>query len=161
MKKTPFLRTPYNYDTNDASDETALRCEDPTLTKQAFAEEVDINTIVRRFNLTGQLPENVHMPTYADFEDIFDFQTAMNAVRQAEESFNEMPAHIRARFHNNAAEFVDFCSDEDNRPEAEKLGLVQKKSEPKQEPATGTQKTTVPPLPGGQLAETKGKTDTK
>ena len=43
--KAPFLRTPYNYDTVAASNESGLGCEDPTLTQQQFAEESDINTI--------------------------------------------------------------------------------------------------------------------
>ena len=126
----PFVRSPYNYDVDEVSVSTGLRCDDLSLAKQSFAEECDINTIVRRFNLTGQLPENVGAPTYADFEEVFDFHTAMNAVAKAHESFDEMPADVRARFHNNPAEFVDFCSDDSNRPEAEKLGLVFPKAEP-------------------------------
>lgn len=120
----PFLRTAYNYDMNAAGDESGLKCEDPTLTKQSFAEEVDINTIVKRFNLTGQLPENIHMPTYADYDEVFDFHSAMDAVRKAQESFDAMPAEVRTRFHNDPAELVDFCQDADNLEEARKLGLV-------------------------------------
>lgn len=120
----PFVRNAYNYDRNLASDESGLRCDDVSLTKQSFAEEADINTIVRRFHLTGQLPENVRAPQYQDFEGVFDFHSAMNAVAAAGESFDAMPAEVRSRFHNNPAEFVDFCSDAANREEAVKLGLV-------------------------------------
>lgn len=119
-----FVRTPYNYDRNKASDQSGLACKDATRTQQHFAEEVDINTIVRRFNLTGQLPTNIRMPEYGDFENAFDFHTAMNAIRQAQESFMAMPANIRARFHNDPGEFVDFVADDANRAEAEKFGLV-------------------------------------
>lgn len=122
--KTIFLRTPYNYDMNKAGDESGLHCKDDSRTKQSFAEEADINTIVRRFHISGELPTNVRMPTYADFGEVFDFQTAMNAIREAQESFMAMPAHVRARFHNDPAEFVDFCSNQANRAEAEKLGLI-------------------------------------
>lgn len=128
--KAPQLRAQHNYDTNKASDESALACKDPSLTKQADAEDADINTIVKRFNITGQLPTNVRMPTYGDFTDIPDFQQAQNAIRMATESFNAMPAHVRARFHNDPHEFVQFCSDESNRAEAEKLGLVAPKPAP-------------------------------
>lgn len=120
----PELRSGFNYDRDRVSLETGLRCEDPSLAKQSFADECDINTIVRRFNLTGQLPEGVHAPTYQDFEGVWDFQSAMNAVREAQESFDAMPAGIRARFHNDPQEFVEFCSMEENRAEAEKMGLV-------------------------------------
>lgn len=123
--KPPFLRTPYNYNRDEATNETGIDCSvEPSRTQQHFAEEADINTIVRRFHLTGELPQNVRMPSNADFDGIFDFQSAMNAIRAAEESFAAMPAEIRYRFHNNPHEFVEFCSDDANRPEAEKLGLV-------------------------------------
>jgi len=122
-----FVRSEYNYDRDKASDESGLRCEDLSLTKQSFAEECDINTIVRRFGISGELPQNVVMPTYQDFEGVFDFQTAMNAILQANESFMSMPAEVRARFNNNPALFVDFCSDDANMEEAIKLGLVVKK----------------------------------
>lgn len=121
----PFLRTPYNYDRLAASDESAVDCSvEPSLAKQSFADECDINTIVRRFGLTGQLPSDVRAPVYQDFEEVFDFQSAMNAVRSAQESFLAMPAGVRARFGNDPQAFVEFCSDVGNRAEAEKLGLV-------------------------------------
>lgn len=120
-----FVRNPYGYDRDLASADSALYCDDPSLAQQSAAEESDINVIVRRFGLTGQLPVGLRAPTYGDFGDqIFDFQSAMNAVRQADESFMRMPAQVRSRFHNSTQEFVDFCSDEGNRAEAEKLGLV-------------------------------------
>lgn len=131
----PFLRTAYNYDMNEAGDESGIDClfnrdtgeQTPSKTQQQFAEECDINTIVRRFNLTGQLPTGVRMPTYGDFENVPSYQEAMNAIRAADEAFMEMPAEVRARFNNDPARFVDFCSDPANRAEAEKLGLVDKK----------------------------------
>jgi len=64
----PAIRNRYNYDRRENSENNALYIdstkEEENLTKQEFAEEVDINTILRRFNITGQLPENVRMPTY-------------------------------------------------------------------------------------------------
>lgn len=121
----PFVRDPYNYDAHAVSRETGLSCEgDPGVTHQSFAEECDINTIVRRFGLSGELPEAVRMPTYADFTHVSDFHSAMNAIAAAKESFETLPAEVRARFNNDPGAFVDFCSDERNRPEAEKLGMV-------------------------------------
>lgn len=119
-----FVRTPYNYDRNAASDESGLKCEDVSLAKQEFAEEVDINTIIHRFKLDGELPSGVRMPTYGDFTGVTDFQSAMEQVAQAREAFERMPARVRERFDNDPAKFVDFCSDEKNLPEAAKLGLV-------------------------------------
>jgi phage internal scaffolding protein len=123
--KTPFLRTAFNYDRNLAGDESGLDCSDfPSLCQQSFADECDINTIVRRFGVSGELPTGVRMPTYGDFVGVKDFHTAMNAVAKAHEAFDAMPASVRTRFHNDPGEFVAFCSDADNRKEAIKMGLV-------------------------------------
>lgn len=131
-----FLRTPYNYDVDAVSFETGLLCEDATRTQQQFKDESDINTIVERFNLTGQLPQDVRPPQYADFEGVFDFKSAMNAIRQAEESFMAMPADVRYRFMNDPQRFVEFCSDPANVDEARKLGLAMPSLD-KQIPAEG------------------------
>lgn len=120
----PFIRSPYNYDMNEASDASGLACRDESRAKQSFAEECDINTIVRRFGLTGHLPVGVRMPSYGDFSQVVDYHTAMNAIASANESFDRMPAEVRARFNNSPAAFVEFCSNEENRAEAVKLGLV-------------------------------------
>lgn len=119
-----FLRTGHNYDRDEASLESGVLNDSPSLTKQSFAEECDINTIVERFGLTGELPTDIRAPQYADFDEIFDYHSAMNAVAQAREAFDAMPADVRARFSNDPGAFVDFCADENNRDEAVKLGLV-------------------------------------
>lgn len=124
MIDAPFVRSAYNYDMNQAGDESGLKCEDPSLTKQSFLEESDINTIVRKFGVTGDMPSNVRMPTYGDFTTVHDFKSAMDSIALANESFDQMPAEVRARFHNDPQEFLQFCSDENNRQEAERLGLV-------------------------------------
>lgn len=122
--KTVFLRTPYNYDTNQASDEAGLRCDDPSLTQQQFKEEADINTIVDRFLRSGVLPTPVNMPQYVDYEGVFDFQSAMNVVRAADENFMRLDAKIRSRFNNSPQEFLEFFADPANTEEAIRLGLA-------------------------------------
>jgi len=107
-----------------ASDESALRCEDLSLAVQDQRDEVDINTIVRRFGLTGQLPSDVRAPQFGDFTGVRDYQSAMNAVLEAEASFMLMPAEVRARFDNDPQAFLEFCSDAANKDEARKLGLL-------------------------------------
>ncbi len=135
-KSSVFLRTPYNYDTMQVSNETGLECLDESLAQQHAKDETDINTIVRRFGLTGELPSGVRAPQYGDFTSATDYHTAMNAVISANQSFMQLPADVRARFNNDAGAFVDFCSDDKNRDEAQKLGLiVGSSSEPVSNPA--------------------------
>jgi phage internal scaffolding protein len=127
------------YDNHDArSNEFGLKCLDPSLTQQQFKEESDINTIVDRFMKTGHLPEPASMPQYVDYEGAFDFQSAMNVVRQADENFMRMDAKVRARFHNSPQEFLEFFANPDNADEAVRLGLAvpaQPKEFPKSAPA--------------------------
>lgn len=132
--KSPFLRTPYNYDTNAASNESGLHCEDATLTQQHFKDETDINNILRQFNITGQLPENTLSPRYGDFTGISDYQSALNAVIAAESEFDSLPAQIRARFNNNPEELINFIDNDQNYDEAVKLGLVDSKTEASVQP---------------------------
>lgn len=122
--KSVFLRTPFNYDTNQVSDETGLACRDDSLTQQQFKEEADINTIVDRFLRSGVLPTPVNMPQYVDFEGVFDYQTAMNTIRAADENFMRLDAKVRARFNNSPQEFLEFFANPDNTEEAIRLGLA-------------------------------------
>lgn len=75
------VRGAYNYD----SDAVAKACgtvfdPDEDRTQQQFAEEADINTIVKRFGLTGELPSPVSVPMTGDFTGATDFHTAMNLL---------------------------------------------------------------------------------
>lgn len=129
-KEKMFIRSAYNYNKKEASENQSLTCTDPSLAVQSQKEESDINTIVKRFGLTGTLPENIRMPQYGDFTGVKTYQECLNAVLEADKSFAALPAHIRERFYNSPEKFVDFCLDEKNRDEAEKLGLVSKKALP-------------------------------
>jgi phage internal scaffolding protein len=124
MKKATFLRTPYNYDLDAASNESGLHCEDVTLTQQHFKDECDINNILRQFNVTGLLPEAPLSPRYGDFTGIGDYHSALNQVIAAEDEFMRLPAQIRSRFENDPAKLIDFLEKSENKDEAIKLGLV-------------------------------------
>lgn len=140
MKKE-FVRNPYNYDSDELSELTGLKCEDPSLTAQEFVEESDINYIANRFMRTGEIKVVPNMPTSGDFSGIFDFQSAMNLVVEAKRQFMDLPAKIRSRFSNDPAQLIAFLEDDKNRKEAEALGLV----EVKETPAPPKEEPKVPP----------------
>ncbi|AXH77600.1 MAG: internal scaffolding protein [Microviridae sp.] len=132
------LRAAYGYDTDQASRESALakpidpdtgEIIDDGLTQQQFKEESDINTIVKRFGLTGELPVNERMPISGDFTGVTDFQSALNAVTQAQQAFNDLPAELRYRFNNDPGRLLSFLDDVQNIEEAVKLGIVVKPKE--------------------------------
>lgn len=123
MKNAPFVRNMYNYDTNKAGDESGLQCKDKTLTQQHFKDECDINKLVERYVITGEIPQLSLPPMAGDFTNVPDMQAALDLVVAARNSFNQLPAAARARFGHNPVEFVEFCSDEANRDEMRKMGL--------------------------------------
>jgi len=119
-----FVRSPFNYDMMQVSDETGLSCQDESLTVQSEKDDADINTIVKRFGLTGELPSDIAMPQSGDFTNAMDFHQSMNVVRRAQEEFLRVPADIRARFGNDPQAFMSFMEDDRNRDEAARLGLL-------------------------------------
>jgi len=122
----PFVRSAYNYDRDKASFVSGLACLDDSRTKQSFADEADINTIVRQFGLTGKLPDDLRPATYGDFQGVFDFHSAMNSVALANEEFERLPSAIRYRFHNDPQAFVEYCSNPENLDGMREMGLAVK-----------------------------------
>ena len=122
------VKNPITYDRDKNSDSAKLVFRKPSRTQQHFRAECDINTILERFNITGQLPSGSVQPQYGDFSGITDYQSALNAVMAAQDSFLELPAKVRARFDNDPALFVDFASDEANRDELKAMGLLRQET---------------------------------
>lgn len=105
----------------------------PSLTSQEFKDEVDINVMLRKFNVTGQLPVNVVLPTYGDFTGLTDYRSAIEVIQAADAEFMKLPAEIRARFGHSPQAFLEFCSDARNKDELKRLGLL-KEPDPVPEP---------------------------
>jgi len=121
----PAARAAYSYNGDAASDRSAIREWDPSRARQSDAADADINNIVRRFGLTGQLPTGIRAPTFSDFADcVLDYQTALNAIRDAQSAFLALPATVRERFAHDPQKLVEFCSDEANAAEMRSLGLA-------------------------------------
>jgi len=122
--KLPFVRNPYNYDMALVSQETGLVCQDPSLAQQHMKDECDINTIVERFGVTGQLPVRAIEPSYGDFSGVSDYHTALNKIKAADEAFMALPGKLRAKFDNDPNALLNFLENEANRNEAIELGLI-------------------------------------
>lgn len=132
--KAPFVRNPYNYDTNEASLESAISCPEPTLAQQQYKEESDINFIADRYGLTGEMPQVLQLPSYGNFEGVFDFQSAQNAVIQARNQFMTLPAKTRTRFQNDPQKLIEFLDNDENYEEAVFMGLVKRREDAPQSP---------------------------
>lgn len=127
MARDVFVRSALNFDPDENSLQNGIAFDpEESVVQQQFAADSDINEIVRRFGLTGELPNGIDMPVSGDFTGVTDFHTAMNLVRQAQESFLTLPADIRERFSNDPARVIAFMDDERNREEAVQLGILAK-----------------------------------
>jgi phage internal scaffolding protein len=122
------VKNPITYDRDKNSALSTIKFSKPSLTKQSFRDECDINNILFKFNVTGQLPVGSVQPQYGDFSGITDYQSALNAVMAAQDSFLALPAKLRAKFGNDAAAFVEFASDEANKDEMKALGLLREET---------------------------------
>jgi len=135
----PFTIDPVNH-----SDIHAIEFHDESLTTQADVEQSDINTIVRQFGVTGELPYGMRVPYSADItESPMDFHEAQNFIAETTQAFMDLPSHVRTEFENDPGNFMAFIDDPDNYAKAVKLGLVPPKPETPP-PADGSS----PPLDG-------------
>lgn len=98
--------------------------EDSQYTDQSAAADADINTIMARYQSTGELPVlNAAGANFLDCSDM-DFTYHMQKVIEAKEMFAQLPSKIRDRFHNSPSDFLEFATDENNRVALATLGLL-------------------------------------
>jgi len=122
------------------------------MTKQCFKDECDINNIMAKYKRTGVLDHLAgQLPTYGDFDSEATYQQALNQVIAAQESFDALPAHIRDRMNNDPGTLMAFMANADNQAEAERLGLVRKRTDPVLPPSER-------PAPQGGTASGGGET---
>lgn len=122
----------------------------PSMTKQEFVKECDINNILTQYKLTGQIRHisaKAAMGVYDDLPDPIDFQESMNLILAAEDSFATLPAHVRSRFGNDPTEFLSFMANPANQDEIIKLGLATDKRPPAPTNPTAPPSPTPPPEP--------------
>lgn len=123
---SPEFRTAYDESNSYYSEITGIDCSvEPSRTHQSFADESDINNIVKRL-LRGELLNNLneHPLKYGDVSEIADYHTSLNQVRAAENLFMQIPAEIRVKFDNDPGKFVDFVNDPKNAEALIEMGLA-------------------------------------
>lgn len=96
-----------------------------SLTRQEFAEECDINTIMAKYEAGGAISHvNKANPVYLDTTLYPGLQASMDAFREATFQFNQLPAQVRREFDNDPQQFVDFAVDPENLPKMREWGLA-------------------------------------
>jgi phage internal scaffolding protein len=103
-----------------------LDCTDlPSLTRQEFVAESDINNLVAQFEKTGVVSNvNRTEPQYFDTGDVPDLQTAYKIIQDANAAFMRLPASTRLTFDNDPMSFIAFAEQKENLPQMREWGLA-------------------------------------
>ncbi|AXH73037.1 MAG: internal scaffolding protein [Microviridae sp.] len=137
--------------------------EGPSLTRQEFAEECDINTLMKKYegHVIGG-PGNMAPADmmYADFTELpgslLEYMTYMD---KAENAFMSLPAAVRREFDNDPRAFVDFASQSENLPQMQTWGLAPKPPvEPRVPDPSPAPSSSAPAAPGAAGASTHAPT---
>lgn len=122
---TKKFRTNYDY-----KESPGISFPERGRTKQEFKAECNINTIMKKFEKTGQLPDMIKAnPQYGDFSNVGTYQESLQVVMFAQEQFEALPAAARKRFKNDPQAFLAFCQDPSNQEEMIKMGLATRKDD--------------------------------
>lgn len=99
----------------------------PSLTRQEFSDECDINLIMKKYEATGIMPTGANRePIYWDADAIpNNLQDAMGGMLYAQSLFMQLGANIRKEFDNDPVKFVDFALQDANRPKLIEWGLTE------------------------------------
>ena len=97
----------------------------PSLTRQEFAAECDINTLMSQYEKTGIISHiNPRTPQYLNLVGVPDLQTAHEIIQNAAREFMALPATTRAQFDNDPMKFVKFAENPDNIAKMREWGLA-------------------------------------
>jgi len=119
---------------------SGIKFTEPSLTKQSFTKECDINNIMRKYQKTGAIDHvNKHEASYG-YATSDDFTASMEIVARGKTMFEELPSSIRTKFENDPAKFLDFVQDEENTKEMQELGLAHKTTNETMEPIIPAEK---------------------
>lgn len=93
------------------------------MTKQAFADQCDINKILKKAARHGSLAHLVKYPeaTYGEFDGEFSLLDATQKIARAGEIFADLPSEVRREFDNDPIAFVTFAGDPANNDKLKDL----------------------------------------
>lgn len=101
----PKLKIAYNYTYENPVIDFS---NSPSMTKQSFKRECDINNILVKYQKTGVFDHvSKYEPQYFDTSES-DYHEAMNKVISAQEMFDDLPSKARDYFENDPAKFLQF-----------------------------------------------------
>jgi len=104
---------------------TSIKFTQPSMTKQSFAKECNINNIMARYEKTGIVEHVMEMPgQFGDVSEPLEYQEALNKVNAARSLFDSLPAQVRAKFDNEPFLFLEFAQNPENYGKLVEMGLA-------------------------------------
>lgn len=103
---------------------TDLTFKKPSLTKQVFQEECDINRIVEQFTRTGIVTHVAQKEGQYGDAPSFTYHESMNALLEAGAAWEAVPQEIRDHCANDPQELLNIIEDPARVNEARSLGLL-------------------------------------
>lgn len=119
-----FLADGFNMDPQGWSNQFGLACKDKSRAIQSEAKDADINVIMERFGVTGQLPVIQRPPLVGEFLEVQDYRSAVDLIMEADRAFMQLDAKVRKEFKDDPHAYVEFCSDPANLERMRELGIA-------------------------------------
>jgi len=143
MAKVVEFKTPYS-----DRKRSKFNTDGESLTEQQHAHNADIKNIIKQYDKTGLIRNvNKGIAQYGDYSKINEYKEALDLVNDANQSFMEVPSHIREKFQNDAGTFFEFATDKKNHAEMVEMGLAESNDKTLQEVEVNKEPATEPPAP--------------
>ncbi len=103
----------------------SIRFIQPSKTRQEFAGETNINTIMKKFEKEGIVTHlNERQGEYGDFTHVLTYSESLSQIAEAQTMFDALPSRIRKAFDNDPVKFVEIASDPLQQHKLVELGLA-------------------------------------
>lgn len=129
--------------------------QEKALTKQAFAEETNVNQIMAKYQATGQFTHiNKNPAVYGDFSGVDTLQGALAQIDEARSIFMALPAEVRKDFNNDLSAFVRYSQEASAEDLLAKGIIVADPQQSDQGSAPDAQPPAAPPAEASTPADT-------
>lgn len=100
----------------------------PSMTKQEFEPELEINQVMKRYVATGYIKRNEIAGTFGDFSVPLDFDAVQDKILHANALFIDLPIDIKDEF-RTASEFLKAFQTPTGRARLEAVGVLSRKDD--------------------------------
>lgn len=85
----------YRTQNGEPAPRTRVDASSPKITRQEFAPQTDVRTIIRRY---GGVPPNQKQPVFTEHDYNTDLATALDNLKAAHAAFEDLPRKYRDQF---------------------------------------------------------------